>query len=191
MDDRPILRSLGITLEAWRALMGRLTAADLALATPNPGWDVADVIGHSIAVTRKFAAFAAGATDRPRTPEQGLSGDDHRAAFDDAAAEALAAWRGADPRRQCHLPFGTFPAELAAGINLFDLLAHGWDIRQATGAAFDCPDEVWSAGLDAARRTVGEHRSPEHYAPALPVEPDASAETRFLRYLGRRAVHVW
>jgi hypothetical protein len=32
--------------------------------------------------------------------------------------------------RPCHLPFGTFPASVAAGINLFDVLAHTCDARQ-------------------------------------------------------------
>src|ERR1700733_2199269 len=69
--------------------------------------------------------------------------------------KGLAAWvrpgcwqdRGADLRRSCHLPFGTFTAEQAAGINLFDLLAHGWDISQATGASLVCPDTAWETGL--------------------------------------------
>jgi uncharacterized protein (TIGR03086 family) len=108
-------------------------------------------------------------------------------AFNDTADHALAAWRDADLDRMCHLPFGTFTAELAAGINLFDLLAHGWDIHQATGATFSCPRTTWIAGLDAAQRVIGEQRDPNHYAPELPTPPGAPAQLRLLRYLGRAA----
>lgn len=187
MNDRPILQALSAAIGAWRGLLDQLTAAELTLATPNPGWNVAQIINHSIAVTCKFTAFAVGAADRPRTPDHDFIGADHRIAFSDAADQALAAWRCADPHRECHLPFGTFTAEQAAGINLFDLLAHGWDIHDTTGATFDCPDTAWNAGLDAATRTIGEHRDLRHYAPELPTPPDASAQTRFLRYLGRIA----
>lgn len=41
-------------LAAWRDMLAQITARDLELASPNPGWDVAHVINHSIAVTRKF-----------------------------------------------------------------------------------------------------------------------------------------
>ncbi|WP_285572410.1 TIGR03086 family metal-binding protein [Actinoallomurus iriomotensis] len=185
MDDHPTVRALGAALEAWRDLLDQVTPAELGLPTPNPGWDVADVVDHSIAVTRKFTAFARGATDRPRTRD--LVAADHRAAFDAAADGARAAWRHADPRRSCHLPFGTFPAELAAGINLFDLLAHGWDVAQATGATFTCSPRAWETGLDATWRVIGERRDPRHYAPEVPVAPGASAQVRLLCFLGRPA----
>jgi uncharacterized protein (TIGR03086 family) len=185
VDDHPMVGSLGAAVQAWRVLLDRLTAAELALATANPGWNVAQVINHSIAVTCKFTAFAAGETDRPHTPDQDFLGADHRLAFDNAADQALEAWRQADVRRSCHLPFGTFPAILAAGINLFDLLAHGWDIRQTTGAPFNCPDAAWHAGLEAAEKVIGEQRDPRHYAPELPAPPGASAQIRLLSYLGR------
>ena len=187
MDDYPSLRALVDVVEAWRGLLDQVTAADLARATANPDWDVAQVINHSIAVTRKFTMFADGMTDRPRTPENDFIGVDHRASFSDAADRALAAWRHADLRRSCHLPFGTFTAEQAAGINLFDLLAHGWDIGQAVGVSFVCPDTAWDAGLSTAERVIGEQRDPRHYAPELPAPPGASTQIRFLRYLGRAA----
>jgi uncharacterized protein (TIGR03086 family) len=88
-------------------------------------------------------------------------------------------------RPPCHLPFGDYRAETAAGINLFDLLGHGWDVERAAGVRFECPDVVWAAGLDAARSVIGERRDPRHYAPEIPVAPDAPARTRLLGYLGR------
>ena len=78
--------------------------------------------------------------------------------------------------RQCHLPFGTFPASLAAGNNLFDVLAHTWDIAAAAGVTPRCPDDLWSAGLQAARAVVGPDRDPHHYAAEIPVDAAGFAQ---------------
>lgn len=96
-----------------------------------------------------------------------------------------AAWASADMTRPCHLPFGTFPADLAAGLNLFDVLAHTWDISIATGATMPCGDDLWHAGLDAARIVIGPRRDERHYAPEVPVTAIASPRQRFLAFLGR------
>jgi uncharacterized protein (TIGR03086 family) len=185
VKDHPAVHALGAVMKAWHGLLALVTTADLALATPCPGWDVGAVINHSIAITWKFSAFASGMTDRPRTPGHDFIGDDHRAAFGRIADPALAAWQCADLHRSCHLPFGTVTADLAAGINLFDLLAHGWDIHRATGAAFSCPPMAWRTGLDAARRVIGEPRDPRHFAPKVPARPGASAQVQLLGHLGR------
>jgi len=48
-------------------------------------------MNHSIGVTMKFADFAAGGSDHPRTPSGDLVGRDHRLALRSAAAAARAA----------------------------------------------------------------------------------------------------
>jgi uncharacterized protein (TIGR03086 family) len=94
-------------------------------------------------------------------------------------------WESADLTRECHLPFGTFGAEMAAGINLVDVLAHGWDIGSFRGGTFQCSDGVWSIGLEVAREVIGQRRDPRHYGHEIPVPSAAPAEQRFLGYLGR------
>jgi uncharacterized protein (TIGR03086 family) len=142
-------------------------------------------MNHSIGVTMKFADFAAGGSDHPRTPPGDLVGRDHRLALRSAAGAARSAWASADMERPCHLPFGTFPAGLAAGINLFDVIAHTWDIAAATGVTLECPDELWQAGLEAARAVIGPGRDPRQYAPEIPVAAAASPRQRFLAFTGR------
>jgi uncharacterized protein (TIGR03086 family) len=165
---------------------GRLIrSGQLSLESPCPGWSVRDVVNHSIGVTLKFADFAAGGSDHPRTPPGDLVGRDHRLALRSAAGAAQSAWASADMERPCHLPFGTFPASLAAGINLFDGLAHTWDIAAATGVTLECPDELWQAGLEAARAVIGPGRDPRQYAAAIPVAAAASPRQRFLAFTGR------
>lgn len=140
------------------------------------GWTVGDVLAHSVGVTRKLAAFARGDTDQPHTPNMTSAVD-----LDAVVAEARVAWREVDRRRVCRLPFGTYPAEVVAGLNLFDVLAHTWDV----GVTPDVPDTVWRCGLDAARIVIGTTRDLRHYAPAIDVAPDAALSAQLLAFLGR------
>src|SRR6185437_14064373 len=64
---------------------------------PCPGWSVRDVMNHSIGVTMKFADFAAGGSDHPRTPPGDLVGRDHRLALRSAAWAVIGP--GRDPRQ--------------------------------------------------------------------------------------------
>jgi hypothetical protein len=90
-----------------------------------------------------------------------------------------------DTSRRCELPFGAYSAELAAGINLFDALAHTWDVAVVSGLGLDETDGVWDVARCAAIAVVGEHRDVTQYASAVAVPSDASAMRRFLGFLGR------
>jgi len=165
----------------------RIRAGQLSLGTPCAGWSVRQVMNHSIGITLKFAEFASGVTNRPTAPQGDLVGPDHVRALSSCATTAKRAWKSVDPTRSCDLSFGSFSADLAAGINLFDVLAHTWDIATATSVEIDCVDVLWSAGLDAARTVIGTSRDPAHYAPEMPVGPNAGPREQFLRFLGRVA----
>jgi len=182
----PLADALIAALDIQARTGQQVRARQLPLPSPCPGWSVGEVMNHSIGVTLKFADFAAGRTDHPHAPAGDLVGRDHGLALRSAADQALAAWAAADLTRPCHLPFGTFPAEMAAGINLFDALAHTWDIATATGVTLRCDDDLWTAGLDAARLVIGPSRDARHYAPEIPVGANASPRQRFLAFLGRQ-----
>jgi uncharacterized protein (TIGR03086 family) len=164
---------------------GQLDAADLDRPTPCPGWTVREVLNHSIGVTAKFAAFAAGETDAPSAPVGDLVGPDHRSAVLLVVLDAGRAWAQADRGRLCRLPFGELTAAQAAGVNLVDVLAHTWDVATATGLEVDCRDEVWEAATAAATVVLDPVRDPAHYGPARPVDPGAPPRERFLGALGR------
>ncbi len=173
-------------LAAQVVLSDNIDGPDLQLASRCEGWLVRDVVNHSIAVTLKFAAFASGETDSPRTPPGDHIGHDHRSAIRRAAGNAEHAWRRVDRTRVCHLPFGSFPASTAAGINLFDVLAHSWDVAGPTANPLPVADDVWAAGLSAARVVIGDERDPRHYG--RPHETGSASPTprqEFLAYLGR------
>ncbi len=180
-----VVEALLAALEAQWALGTRVSVADLSRPSRCPGWSVFDVINHSIGVTLKYTEFASAATDRPQSPIGDLIGSRPGQALRAAADSARTAWSAADLSRECHLPFGTFPAEVAAGVNLVDVLAHGWDLGAVGDVVFHCPDAVWSTGLEMARSFMGPVRDPRHYGPEVTVPDAAPFEQRFLGYLGR------
>ncbi len=158
----------------------------LALPSPCEGWSVSDVIEHSLGVTLKFASFARGATDAPKSPPtDGLLGAGHREALESAAETARQSWAAADMTRTCHLSFGVFPADVAALINMFDVLAHTSDMAAPTGLVVDCPDALWRLGLAVAQRVVGPERDLRQFANEVSVPAAASPRAQFLAYLGR------
>jgi uncharacterized protein (TIGR03086 family) len=180
-----VVEALLAALEAQCALGALVTPADLSRPSRCPAWTVSDVLSHSLGVTLKFVEFASGRTDRPRSPTGDLIGDSPERGLRTATDFARSAWSAADMSRACRLPFGTFPAGRAAGINLVDVLAHSWDVGTFGEAGFDCPGEVWSTGLESARNLLARDRDPHHYAGELSVSPSAPPERRFLAYLGR------
>ena len=151
-----------------------------------PGWTCREVLNHSVAVTLRFARFASGETDRPGLPKGDLVGSDLAGAIGAAVEAAQRAWSATDRTRVCHLTFGSFEAEAAAGINLVDVLAHGHDVSPQNDRCFVCRDELWRIGLAEALAFIGPDRDPRHYEPELVPRPHANAQERFLAYLGRK-----
>ena len=92
-------------------------------------------MNHSIGVTLKFADFAAGGSDHPRTPPGDLVGRDHRLALRSAAAAARAAWASADMARPCqewnrddisNLSSAFDGAISSSALADIEMLAHEW-----------------------------------------------------------------
>jgi uncharacterized protein (TIGR03086 family) len=184
-SDPPPVDALIEALELQVGVGRQVLPSQLSCTTPCGDWTVREVMNHSVGVTMKFTDFAAGRTNRPRAPEGDLLGADHDAAIRRAAAAAGTAWANADMNRMCHLPFGSFSAIEAVGINLFDVLAHTWDVATGIDILVGGPDTLWQAALNAATRVVGPARDTVHYAPELLPPDTASARTRFLGFLGR------
>ncbi len=183
-----VVEALLTALEAQRRLVTGVTPADLHRATRCPAWSLSELMNHSVGVTLKFAEFASGATDHPRTPEGDLIGDRLDVALRSTVDTARTAWSSADRSWLCHLPFGTFPADIAAGINLVDVLAHGWDVGvvgvRSTPALPPCGPSVsrWPVDTGAVTRILG--TSPVRSRSIPPSPPDSGSS---VRWAGSRA----
>lgn len=92
-------------LEVQAEMGRRVRPSQLDLRSPCPGWSVSEGMSHSIGVTLKFAEFASGATDQPRTASGDLVGPRHCGDLRSAADAARAAWMSADTTR--YVPKGT------------------------------------------------------------------------------------
>ncbi len=115
-----------------------------------------------------------------------LLGDDGKAAWDESAAEAVAAVQADGAmERTVHLSFGDFPGQEYTMQVFADLVVHGWDLARAIGAEERIdPDLVeacasWFGPMEEAYRSAGA------VGPRIDTPPDADPQTRLLAVFGR------
>jgi uncharacterized protein (TIGR03086 family) len=153
MTPRPVL-DLIAALGVFGEVVADLADPDFAVMTCCAPWSVYDVVNHVAAVTMKFTMFASGETDVPRSPRGDVLAGDPVSGFDAVARASQSAWISVDPTRQCHLPFGVFPALEAAAVNMFDVLVHGWDIADAVDSSYRIPGALLPGAIRVAQRLV-------------------------------------
>jgi uncharacterized protein (TIGR03086 family) len=153
MTPRPV-SDLIAALGVFDEVVADLADPDIDVVTCCAPWSVYDVVNHVAAVTMKFTMFASGETDVPRTPRGDVLAGDPVSGFQGAARASQLAWASVDPTRQCHLPFGVFPALEAAAVNMFDVLVHGWDIADAVDRSYQIPADLLPGAIAMARRLV-------------------------------------
>jgi hypothetical protein len=94
----------------------------------------------------------------------------------------LEQWSAPTPYRS---PLGEATGAERLQIRLYDLLAHGWDLAQATGQPAALPDDVAEQSLAFVRTQLTEHARPGRFGPAERVAEDARAIERLVAFLGR------
>lgn len=156
--------------------------------TPCEEWDVRTLVNHLVYENRWMPPLLAGGTiaevgDRF---EGDLLGDDGKAAWDDSAADAVAAVQGDGAmERTVHLSMGDFPGSEYTMQVFADLVIHGWDLARAIGA-----DERIDPGLVDACATwfapmEEAYRSGGAIGPRVETPPEADPQTRLLAVFGR------
>jgi nitrilase len=158
------------------------------LPTPCSEWNVRQLVNHLVYENRWTAPIFAGRTiaevgDRF---EGDLLGDDPRAAWDDAAKEAVAAVqeRGA-LGRTVHLSFGDVPGSEYAMQLFADHLIHGWDLARAIGSDERLDPELVDACAGWFAEMEDGYRSTGAIGPRPQTPPGADAQTRLLAAFGR------
>jgi uncharacterized protein (TIGR03086 family) len=158
----------------------------LALPTPCAQWDVRATLDHLIGATWMFTLANQDVAVGEDT--HGIGRDDPATALTAAAAANAASWRtpGAfDGDRT--FPFGTFPADAAAMMNLSEVVVHTWDIAIALGRDATIDPRVAEMVYGFYRPlSLDPYRAHGAFGPEIDVEGDASPADRLLALLGRR-----
>jgi uncharacterized protein (TIGR03086 family) len=82
-------------------------------------------------------------------------------------------------------PLGGATGRERRQIRLYDLLAHGWDLAQATGQAATLPEDLADQALAFVRIQLTDQARPGRFAPAQLAADNAPAIERLVAFLGR------
>ncbi|MGY1745855.1 TIGR03086 family metal-binding protein [Blastococcus sp. SYSU D00695] len=163
--------------------------APLDSPTPATGWDLRTLVDHWVLYTGHGLECRARRTDLP----EDLTGRDFAADADwpqhyaDQLGRAVAAW-GEPTAWQGDVDFGggsVMPAEAVAGMNLAELVLHGWDVAAATGQTLEVEDATARATLAAVEESAEMMRQYDGFAAPLPVDDAQPPLERALRISGR------
>lgn len=178
-------------------VVSRITADDLALATPCVGWHLADLLAHMTVQHRGFAAAARGhgadeAVWHTDTVAAAVAADPARA-YAEAAADVLDAFAGADVLDASFAlpelgPGAVFPGEMAIGFHHVDYVVHGWDVARTLGRPYELPDDVVAAAAPLAFMVPdGDFRSADGavFGPAIASTGQSGDFDRIVAHLGR------
>lgn len=155
------------------------------LPTPCTEWNVRTLVGHLVFGNRVFTARLTGEPMPDRNTDQ--LGDDAGAAFLTTASHLQAALRPEGVLERSYPgPLGTITGAETLQIRLYDLLAHGWDLEQATGIPADLPEDVAAESLEFVRNQLASMPRAGRFADPQPVADDARAIEQLVAFLGRR-----
>lgn len=161
-------------------LVATLDDDQLTMSTPCDGWSVRDVVEHLIGNNVWIVTGVGGTAP--------AVADDPRVAYP-ATADALTSTFTDDDvlvRPFSLGGFGTFPAGIALGVHIADVVVHGWDIATATGAEFTVDDDLMSAAIEVVLGFPASAWGPGGaFARRIELPADAPAMDRLLGLCGR------
>ncbi|MBE9376204.1 TIGR03086 family protein [Saccharopolyspora sp. HNM0983] len=151
---------------------------------PCTDWTVRQLVNHLVGIIHVFAALLSDRTP-PRSAADHL-GDSPKDAYRDSAEALQAVFdQPGVLERTYHGPLGAATGAERLQIRLYDLLAHGWDLAQATGQPGEPPDDLAEQALAFAQTQLSEQDRNARFAPAQFVTSDAPAIERLVAFLGR------
>src|SRR4029453_6794510 len=165
-------------------VVANLDAAQLALPTCSPDWDVKALLNHILGGGLMYAAVNAGEAASEDAGD--VVGDDPMRAIAEVARSNLESWCGAgalDGDRT--YPWGTFPASAGLVINVSEVAVHAWDIAQATGQLASLDTDVATVVYDFYRHVpLDGYRAHGVFGAEGEVRDDAPVTDRLLGSLG-------
>lgn len=184
MTDAGIFDGFARTSAVVGDLIGRIGDDQWGAPTPCTQWTVRDVVGHLVGMNLVLVAMF----EEGPMPERGLDrlGTDPAGAFlrSAAALRAAAARPGALEQSQA-TRIGVATGADRLQWRVVDLLAHGWDLEQATGLAADLPREVAEQALTFAQAQLPGQPRTGRFADSQPIGDHAPAIDRLAAFTGR------
>lgn len=152
--------------------------------SPCPDWSAFDVAAH---VIRTHRAALSGLDGRPAEPP--TREEDLKHAWDDVMTAVVDALD--DPTLSQTTTKGDFGEQsfehLVGRLLSTDTLIHTWDLAQATGQDVTLDEVGVSRSMEMLTSFADKMRSPGGFGPEIESAPDDDAQTKLLRYAGRRA----
>ena len=188
-DRRPALLA---SYENAAVIVSGITAQQVALRTPCPGYDVAGLIDHMVEAAHRAAALGRGRTppagdERPHIPLAEAPARLRR-----AAEEAAQAW-AEDSRLSSSftMPWGEqYSGATLVAMYLAELATHAWDVAWATGQLDRLDPSLAVPALAGAHAMI----KPEYrdmvatgspFGAQIPSPPDADDWDRLAAFMGR------
>ena len=165
-------------------LIDRIAADQWTAPTPCTEWTVRDLVNHLVGMNLVLVAMF----EESPMPERGadrLDADPAGAYRRSAAAlQAVAARSGVLERSQA-TPLGVATGAERLQWRIADLLAHGWDLAQATGVAAEVPDDLAEQALRFVRAQLPSQPRAGRFADPQPIRDNAPAIDRLAAFTGR------
>jgi uncharacterized protein (TIGR03086 family) len=189
MDPRPLYRR---AVAQTATTVAAVSPSQLSLPTPCPEYDVRALLAHIVGGLTRTALVGELDPDALAHPSQatGVPDDGWPDAYRAAAARSDAAW--ADDAKLdtlVEVPWGKVPGRFALAGYIQEVLAHGWDLAQATGQPVEGDPELAEWALATSRRILppeirGDEGVP--FGPVVTAPADAGPYTQLAAWLGRR-----
>jgi uncharacterized protein (TIGR03086 family) len=164
--------------------VAQVQPSDLSKPTPCSEYDLRTLLNHVIGNLTILTTAAQG--EKAQRPEGDQFGSDPGAEYGTRREALLSALRTPGVLDgDWQMPFGTLPASTMASIAFVEHLTHGWDVARSTGRDGTLPADLVPEGMDAAVGMGDMLRMPGVCGPAVAVPDGASAQDRFIAFMGR------
>jgi uncharacterized protein (TIGR03086 family) len=187
-DPRPLHQR---AMSQTETIVAAVEPAQLTMPTPCDDYDVRALLSHVVGGLNRIALMGEGADALAVPPvADGVPDDGWLVAYRSAHARVNAAW--ADDARLdalIEVPWGKVPGRIAVSGYIQEILAHGWDLAQATGQPTELDPELATWTLAIAQRILPpEPRGTQEipFGPVVSAPPGAGPYTRLAAWLGRQ-----
>lgn len=173
-----------MALDAADELIAGIRPQQWLAPTPCTDWNVRRVVEHVVGMNLVFAAMLSDRTPPHRGED--LLGTDPIGAYRNSANLLRAAFAQPgvlDRTYQSPLGFSTGSERLQ--IRLYDLLAHAWDLAQATGQSLHVPNDLVEQTLTFVQGQLGLQPRGDRFRPPQPFSEGAPAIDQLVAFLGR------